>query len=244
MSGLASMDIPILTSWIRNARTLSLTHIKLQANEQVIFKSETRELIRALQGSPLQVLALDGIRNAEPSLLEEIGSWFPNLIALTLLYRDSDSQPTTKPTRWPRPSWEYAVALSRFSSLQYFGWNYIFNNTFYEICNTFCLFEKDFVEDHPIIGFEDEENRDTNEPIARLLAAHCPTLQIYGAIYEPDMPDVYRISREKEDWIDVERYRGFPLRDYYSPKASEGDWVPWELTELPTVSYAQLDSVV
>ncbi|KAJ3474078.1 hypothetical protein NLI96_g12661 [Meripilus lineatus] len=93
--------IEVITDWIQSSPSLKLTHLCLEGGRPGIFLRQTRELLLALNPAPLQVLILDGLYYAEPDLLDTIAGIFPNLRALTLLYRQTRSRVST----WPRTSW-------------------------------------------------------------------------------------------------------------------------------------------
>ncbi|KAJ3474079.1 hypothetical protein NLI96_g12662 [Meripilus lineatus] len=100
--------IEALTEWIQESPSLELTHFWLEGGGPGLFPRQTRELLLALDPAPLQVLVLDGIHHVEPSLLDEIATIFPDLRALSLLYRQSERQTQSGVSTWPHTSWEYA----------------------------------------------------------------------------------------------------------------------------------------
>ncbi|KIK52434.1 hypothetical protein GYMLUDRAFT_251257 [Collybiopsis luxurians FD-317 M1] len=91
-------ELPTLSNWIRTNRlqgNLSLTHLKLtsqwgQSDDEVI------DLLEALRTSPLEVLLIDGLRDANLILFQCIAEWFPGLRGLSLIRRDSNRQLTAK----------------------------------------------------------------------------------------------------------------------------------------------------
>lgn len=110
---------------LHGTRPLYLTNLIIHAYDP-LDRDFLFNLIDALRTAPLRHLVLDGIRYAGLALLDQMQSAFPELASLTLKYRVSPGcsmlAPLTK--LWPHATWEYARALSRFSRLTHFGWNY------------------------------------------------------------------------------------------------------------------------
>ncbi|KAI0789867.1 hypothetical protein C8Q75DRAFT_128479 [Abortiporus biennis] len=119
-------DVEELIEWLREARyftgELHLTHFKLGLYDG-IDRWTIIHLLRALQGSPLQYLALDGLNYAPVDLLTTINEMFPNLVSLSLCHRQSNRQRRARLTRWPNTIGEYAQCLQQFAKLEHFGWN-------------------------------------------------------------------------------------------------------------------------
>ncbi|THH00378.1 hypothetical protein EW026_g2153 [Hermanssonia centrifuga] len=179
---LSRFEIENMTTWMSRARLptgpgLRLTHFKIEMDfgldRNMIF-----DLLDALRGVPMQYFVLDGILYAEPELLDRIAEAFPDLISLTLGYRDSIRQTLTKPTDWPHATWEYARRLATFQHLRYFGWNLRISH-FYPTPSVMVNFEDGFDErwfDNPEWDMQEDWVEDW-ECIARLFITCCPTLQ-------------------------------------------------------------------
>lgn len=166
---------------------LRLTHLKLAMNygmSPLVLDS----LLFALRAAPLQCLVLQGIRDGSPDLIERIAQLFPDLLSLTLIYRDSDRQRNSLSTIWPFPTWEYAQRFAHFNRLEHFGWNFRLDTVFSPSVMQF--FEDGYPEssgdeDRQILEDDDsddwwEAEEDWFEPsaeIVKLFAVHCPSLQ-------------------------------------------------------------------
>lgn len=170
------LDILFFVQWLREAPILMLTHFWLEGGRSGIFPLHTVNLLLALHTAPLQVLILDGLHQAEPSLLEQIAALFPYLRGLTLFYRDSSRQTRTRSVvRWPHASWEYAPYFRGFHRLEFFCWNFEVHIMEMAFHRTLQLFEEDFSRDS--WELEDEESLADWNSVARVLAVNCPTLK-------------------------------------------------------------------
>ena len=131
------------------------------------------DLLSALEGSPLEHLILQGIRDGSPELIGRIAHLFPNLISLTLVYRDSERQMEDRYTAWPSPTWEYAQQLRHFKCLKHFGWNLATDVVYSPSTMT-------FLEDGlPLASFPMPEDQyfESSREVARLLAVYRPSLE-------------------------------------------------------------------
>ncbi|CAL1717013.1 unnamed protein product [Somion occarium] len=201
MSTVSSMEVQTLASWIQVIRetaplpfTLQLTHFKL-AVECGIEPDDLFDLLRQLHGAPLQYLVLDGLRYAHPDLLDRIAQAFPNLISLSLLYRESPIQYKSGFANWPHASWEYAPRLANFNHLRYLGWNFRIG---IRASTTYVLhfFENGFPTKREWKDKYQSQHLDVfrdGDSIARLLHAHCPTLETIALLPGRGVPPiVYR----------------------------------------------------
>ncbi|KZW00445.1 hypothetical protein EXIGLDRAFT_830837 [Exidia glandulosa HHB12029] len=104
---------------------LRVTHLKL-SSAWGIPEDDILHLLRVLHGggSPLEVLALDGIYPLTMALFDGIANMFPSLHALTLVRRDSIRQNAAKFCPWGRPLYEYAARLRRLTELRHFAANF------------------------------------------------------------------------------------------------------------------------
>lgn len=180
-------DTSSLITWLRRADELRLTHFQFQSGDIALQPDDTLQLIEVLARSPIQVLALVGTRYAEPDLIGVIAETFPGLIALTLSYRDSFRQTQDQGAIWPRPSWEYASQVGRFSKLEYFAWNLKVIPMPIAWSATFSLFQDEFpdINSHRWIKYfgytpeeDSEEYHDDFRSIVLALSAYTPSLKL------------------------------------------------------------------
>ncbi|KAJ3480283.1 hypothetical protein NLI96_g8464 [Meripilus lineatus] len=106
---------------IQEAKHLQLMHVWVKAGRYGLYPFQIHQTLNALSSAPLQVLTLDGSHKAEPDVFDEIAQVFPNLQALTLLYRTRRRQRESRPDVWPNPSWEYSPHFRGFHRLEFFG---------------------------------------------------------------------------------------------------------------------------
>lgn len=208
-------DIQFLAQWIQESPSLDLTHFWIEGGRYGIYSPEIELLLPALGPAPLQVLVLDGLHQVEPSLLDEIAEVFPNLRALTLLYRQSERQTKTGVSTWPYASWEYSPHFRGFQQLKFFCWNFnveIMEMTFHQ---TLRLFEGVPEEQRML---EDGESLADWNSIARVLAVYCPTLE-YVAFHSGG-PEC-TIRRTSSGGIAV---TGGDVSTMFGPRLSEKDF--------------------
>lgn len=230
LRGISPDDISTLVAWLHTSPDLRLTHFKIEAGEFGIVPIETLRLVGALARCPLQVLALIGIRYAEPPLVDIISEKFPGLVALTLVFRDSPRQTRDKSTIWPCPTWEYAVLLGGFQHLEYFGWNMEVPQMPTDFSRTLKYLEEGFPDDDSWIFDVDSTWRDGDSQedwysVVRVLAAYSPSLQWVSFTNDP--VGKYKVSRQPNGWINVKNemsWEAFKTADKYSPHASGREW--------------------
>ncbi|KAL0066379.1 hypothetical protein AAF712_006638 [Marasmius tenuissimus] len=193
--GLIPGNIPELTVWINTTRLrtsapCTLTHLKV-CTYHPFPEDEAIPLLNSLASAPLEVLALDGVKQCSLSLVERITQLFPDLLGLTLIQRDTQLPrwDRTRHSVWPYQSGQYAILFQRFRKLKYFGWNFRAPEYRY---SPLCLLafeaaaggagEMDCAVDctdvsQGVVGDDDEFNGE--EPIiARPFACHCLTLEV------------------------------------------------------------------
>ncbi|TFK56551.1 hypothetical protein OE88DRAFT_33157 [Heliocybe sulcata] len=208
MENLHSVDISALALWIEEAKAdfpLRLSHFKLRV-QLPLEKNDLYRLIAALDGAPLQVLALSSIRYAGTDLISRIAAAFTNLIGLTLVHRyQFVAQDDHRLYMWPHASWEYAPGLRGFKRLEHLGMNY------------YCPTIVDHLEDGlDFLGrgaFERMETGETydwypdlrtreneldNATVARVFAVHCPSLKTFTLQGLRRMYPTFDISRRSD----------------------------------------------
>ncbi|KZV80784.1 hypothetical protein EXIGLDRAFT_845269 [Exidia glandulosa HHB12029] len=104
---------------------LCVTHLKLKSAWSIP-EDDILVLLRVLHagGSPLTVLALDGIYPLTTVLFDGLVRLFPNLVALTVIRRDGFRQHQAKFCTWDRPVYEYAACLRPLTRLRHFAANF------------------------------------------------------------------------------------------------------------------------
>ncbi|KAJ3505370.1 hypothetical protein NLJ89_g7455 [Agrocybe chaxingu] len=117
-------DLIGFTRWLITSPPSLLTHFKLHM-DWAIPDVEVLAVLSALRPTPLEILVLEGLAQAEFDVFQAIGQWFPELIALTLVRRHNRNQHQNKLALWPHSSWEYAKYLEGFKRLRHFCWNYL-----------------------------------------------------------------------------------------------------------------------
>ncbi|KAI0789865.1 hypothetical protein C8Q75DRAFT_806526 [Abortiporus biennis] len=199
-------DIFVMSSWIlaiSSSNHPHLTHLEIVAGPLGITVTDIQLLLRALSGSPMQVLILYGIRYAQLDLLEAIAATFPDLIGLTLSYRHGIPRVSGEPdTLWPRPLWEYAERLALFHSLKFFQWNQTVNFVEYST-GSLPYFESNFSVDSSgdTTSLEDDQFMDWDVDV-KTMAAYCPTLKYVAYLSRgPGTSVEYDISRTPEGHI-------------------------------------------
>ncbi|KAJ8087068.1 hypothetical protein PM082_005894 [Marasmius tenuissimus] len=228
---------PGLTGWInttqmRTASPCTLTHLKLGTERPLSDEIITR-LLESIQMAPLEVLAIEGIKEGSLVLFERIAGFFPDLIGLTLIRRENRSQRETKPASWPHQSGQYALKVREFRRLKYFGWNY--RIPFFEPTpSALIVFEESAMKKAKKkgkkSGFEDfdmswlttdrhEYFMDTSN-IALPFAAYCPTLETMAMEGHPS--HYFRITRGENGEANVSGGLEFFSSDREDPR----DWNP------------------
>lgn len=233
--GIFPLDMSQLSAKLRAAGPLLLTHLKLQANHNGLGIPAwcMVPILDALQKAPLRVLSLEGIRFAQPVLISVISHLFPNLEALTILYRDSDRQTETKEVRWPCPSQDYACRLSQLHHLKFFGWNCSLPALPQGAFDTFKSFEDGFPESPAEVSDEKDDDGFT----IRLFAAYCPSLEYFTVFRHRSDPGLsfyeYAISRTANGRIEFDAQKSLYRETIgYCPDAT-AEWHHWEVTNLP-----------
>lgn len=223
-------DISSLISWFRDSDGLKLTHFKLTASKLGISQEQVTQLVQSLRGDTLQFFVLDGIQYAKPQLLGLISDELPNLVALTLLYRNS-RQIFTEATVWPCPSWMYASYLGRFNKLEFFGWNLKVECVTNLLSATLLLFENGFSSDS-----QDREMEwdDDISSVVRALAAYVPTLRVVVFLKGARTP--FKISREENGQVQVQKSGMFQGLHFMSGLANPTGNGPWSFsTEIASI---------
>lgn len=207
VTGIEAADIGVLSTLFRTAKAsdagLKLTHLKVVAGPSGLHQPEIKDLLDALSGSPLQYLVLDGIYYAETDLLDTISAACPDLLSLTLSYRQSTRQVKSEKVLWPRSSWEYAPHLANFRQLKHFRWNFHLNFEEPVLTGILGFFEDGFKEDW-YDYVDPEESYSDWDAIARVLAAYCPTLTNVSFLTSGFPVLEYRISRSEEGKLIVQ----------------------------------------
>lgn len=198
-------NIELLGTWSSGSST-RLTHLKLQgcSSEFGIWFQEVDCLMNAFRDSPLEVLVLEGLQFAHPDVFDMISITFPTLRSLTLLYSQSPRRRLrVEPAYWPYRSWEYAPGFLNFSHLEHFGWNFGVNDLEVTSLQTLLEFEDGFTTCLSEEEFEelDGQSLADRDSIARVLAAHCPTLK--EVAFHPDGYPDCKISRTPSGVIEV-----------------------------------------
>ncbi|GLB43671.1 hypothetical protein LshimejAT787_1401830 [Lyophyllum shimeji] len=189
-----------------------LTHFKFHAADG-ISDDDAIALLDALsqRSSPLQVLMLEGLAEAEFRLFDHIARHFPSLVDLTLVRRASTRQVKNKAAAWPHGAWEYALHLRGLDQLQHFGWNYKSDPIL--SCAPLLRFEEGFCDPARDLEGWFKANEDDSAEVDKwtpaVFAVHCPNLRTYtsslGLV-------AWRISRTPDGSILVEPPIGSTLR--------------------------------
>jgi hypothetical protein len=213
-----------------------LTHLKLHM-DWGISDSLVRALLRAVQRSPLEVLVLEGLAEAEFEAFEEIARLFPELVALTLVRRQNHNQHQNKLATWPHAAWEYAACFAGFKALRHFCWN--FRTEYWDATpSTLLAFESDFAHSLASVACHnrhvDFDLTDEVPPyfldshwMALPFAAHCPTLQ-YFSLMDRTVDMVCRIFRHPTTGATS-------LTPKYHPTHS---FVSWNVQQWNTAGYS------
>jgi hypothetical protein len=187
---------------------LRLTHFKISVTFGLTLEV-IEDLLSCLEGAPIRVLALDGVLAAPPGLLDRIARTFPDLVSLTLVYRypHPDADHRIDWALWPSPTWEYAQRLAGFGRLEYFGWNLDVRDSYspraLEIFETGCIGQTAShipINDSIDQGSQDQDDAfgDYSDHVAKLLAAHCPSLKTV-VFLKADLP--YRSHRIRRSML-------------------------------------------
>ena len=207
VTGIEGTDISVLSSLFRSANAsdsgLKLTHLKVVPGSSGLHHAEIKDLLDALAGSPMQHLVLDGIYYAEVDLLDLISAACPELVSLTLSYRQGTRQVKSEKILWPRSSWEYAPHLANFRKLTHFRWNFHLNFEEPVLAGILGFFEDGFKEDW-YDYVDPEESYSDWDAIARVLAAYSPTLTNVSFLTSSSPVLEYHISRSAEGKLIVQ----------------------------------------
>jgi hypothetical protein len=206
-------DIPLLSGWILEASevtpgaSLKLTHFKMHSRWGMT-DLEIFEILDALQLSPcMQILALEGLRDCDLSLIDHIAHTCPNLTALTLIRRHNDRQSETKLAPWPHASWEYAPHFAAFTQLPHFGWN-IDITCLDSTPSIMKFFEEGFPNINSVEGWRQIKEQEfyfkDDYLMAGPFAAHCPTLCTF-AVVKRSVQEAYSIQRTPDEGIRLKR---------------------------------------
>ncbi|RDB26291.1 hypothetical protein Hypma_006444 [Hypsizygus marmoreus] len=228
-------DFQDLVTWFTSiASTItSLSHFKLHAISGIA-DSQIISLLGALRMSPLQVLVLEGLAEAEFPLFDYIAQHFPHVLGLTLVRRASNRQKRDKAVRWPHRPWEYARWTARLTNLQHFGWNAVDDRDCPSLVSSALLqFEDGFLdEDKDVDALWDAECLDYSAPdvwTPVIFAIHCPTIKTFASMTSSSFSQ-RRIIRAADGSISVEVDRnGF---ECWNPTRHAGSWP----TVLPTTT--------
>ncbi|TFK56595.1 hypothetical protein OE88DRAFT_1803274 [Heliocybe sulcata] len=202
-----------LARWIIEGKLrapIRLTHVKVDS-QWPINRNELFELIDALEGAPLKVLALCGIRYAGRDLIERIAEVFPELEGLTLIHRRKrDKSDEDRLAIWPHASWEYGPAFSGFHCLEHIGMN-LYTPTITDYVDSGLMVRMENDE-------EDEDGRDEvylsedldNETVVRVFATCCHTLKSFTFYNRMSLQPTYLISRRPDGAPVVKPEEGYP----------------------------------
>ncbi|KAF5325151.1 hypothetical protein D9619_009773 [Psilocybe cf. subviscida] len=226
--------------------TTHLTHFKLHM-DWGFDDSDAQTLLLALESAPMDVLAFEGLAEADFSLFDQISAQYPFLQGLTLVRRHNASQHRNKLAVWPHASWEYASHFSGFKNLRHFCWNFLtgywdatpsavvaFENDFEPLSpatiSTSTLFatsSPSIIKEQTYFDLTDEMPYflDTHY-MALPFAAHCPSLETF-CIMDSAVDMVCRISRPKQTGA------ALLLPRYYHPTSSA---VAWNVRQWNTVA--------
>ncbi|KZT30759.1 hypothetical protein NEOLEDRAFT_1166133 [Neolentinus lepideus HHB14362 ss-1] len=220
-------DALVLSLWIGEANAMAplrLTHFKVDSHWPMN-REEAFSLILALEGAPLRVLALCGLRYARLDLIERIAELFPDLEGLTLIHRRRHVNDTNSMLSvWPHASWEYAPLFRQFNKLEHIGMNlYTQTITDYVDCELMQRMETGEWDENgqDEVYMSEELDRDT---VVRLFALHCPTLKSFTFHDRASLRLAYLISRRSDGTPVVqpeERHSSIlgPILKRYCPSA-------------------------
>ncbi|KAG5636280.1 hypothetical protein DXG03_004837 [Asterophora parasitica] len=123
--GAGDIEFPRFAVWLASFASLSkLTHFKFSTHHGVHDNAVLLLLqILANRHASLQVLVFERLADGTCNTLHHIARMFPDLVALTLVYRASHRQAVNKPAAWQYRAWTYAAHLAGLTHLQYFAWN-------------------------------------------------------------------------------------------------------------------------
>ncbi|KAL6302509.1 hypothetical protein BKA93DRAFT_397928 [Sparassis latifolia] len=99
---------------------LRLTHFKLESPFG-LRSNNVFDMIGALRGAPLRVLALEGLEYVEDELFDRIATTFPDLRMLTLFRRESERQLRNRASAWPGTTGNMHNALLSFLTSSILG---------------------------------------------------------------------------------------------------------------------------
>lgn len=148
LSGVHVQVVQTVSRWMQTSSiaSLPLTHLKLFA-PQGIDGVDFLVLVDALQSAPnLRVFSLGALLIGTPEVINRLAVVSPNLTALTLLYGATGGNRHPPRAFWPRQTGEYAVALSAFTRLNFFGWNFRIPYVDYSPASMVC-FEGNYVNE-------------------------------------------------------------------------------------------------
>ena len=201
-------DVPVLFEWILaagQATGLRLTHFRLEL-EYGLVRDELAQLLPALAGAPLRVLALEGVSHVDDDLFTRLAGAFPALTALTLIRRQNTRQTTSRPSHWPGTTAEYARRLAAFPALRHFVWNYYIWPLRCDTTYDLPLVEAGYPGELSEEDFEENCYEAKWDILPRLFRAYCPTLEtlVFSLLHVALME--YTIMRSADGGIQW-RYR-------------------------------------
>lgn len=201
-------DVPVLFEWILaagQATGLRLTHFRLEL-ECGLVRDELVQLLSALAGAPLRVLALEGVAHVDDDLFARLAGAFPALTALTLIRRQNMRQTTSRPSHWPGTTAEYARRLAAFPALRHFVWNYYIWPLRCETTYELPLVEAGYPTELSQEEFEENCYEAKWDILPCLFRAYCPTLEtlVFSLLHLALMEfTIVRMADGKIQW----RYR-------------------------------------
>ncbi|KAI0076035.1 hypothetical protein K474DRAFT_1315647 [Panus rudis PR-1116 ss-1] len=200
--GLLPIDVQSISAWVSLANgPLPLERFKLVVNGG-LNRREILDLLNALSHSRLKYLVIDGIRWADPVILDTIAQTFPQLESLVLHYRQNDIQYRCKAALWPCPTWEYAAHLTNFQCLRYFGWNFRVGKAYFP--RPTLLFPDEGYAEEVDWRKREQDKDEEGLFIADLLHVHCPTLQLVA--FYTDSTIIGSICCGRVDTLDKPRF--------------------------------------
>lgn len=182
------IELQSLPGWFTEAKLyapnnrLRLTHFRLSCCRGITVE-DCRQIIIALQGTPIRCLRLEGLCDTNITIISFLADAFPELEDLTLEYARPGNGKSLRATEWPELAQEYAPEFAEFTKLKSFTWNYRLEPTY--TCSPVILaFEEGW---SPDISFERGFVFDpfwdpcpwVDEWIFmfRMFAAYCPSLE-------------------------------------------------------------------
>ncbi|KAK7690474.1 hypothetical protein QCA50_005572 [Cerrena zonata] len=226
ISSASPFSIPNIISCIRSARAQSshrripLTHFKIEVNGG-IQKDLIFDLLDALDVCSLKTLVLDGIRYAQPDLIDKIAQTFPNLFDLVLIYRACDIQFQPGFIEWPCAAWEYASHFSSFKNLHYLGWNCRRAEPTITIASMPCFENDDFT----IPMYDVDIPLDDERLLAKCLWSYCPSLEYM--LITADIPALAFRRTIKDGLVQFENFTVMNLGAFGRNPSTGICWTPY-----------------